>query len=188
MLLYSADWAGIWMWLWYSDLILFTPKSLSSFHDRSSISWHSKWLLIPQVTSWALDAFHNREASLWHKIRDIFTRIYLLKIQTPSTLTHEWIECLYWQAHSAHSTMFCLQHYEHHTDWWADSLSDGLCRNVNLIFCSSFTSSSEQLSSFSGKHRNAVMNHFVHTSLCCQATQRMCQRFGWFFTQLWRGM
>lgn len=61
MLLYSADWAGIWMWLWYSDLILFTPKSLSSFHGRSSISWHSKWLLIPQVTSWALDAFHNRK-------------------------------------------------------------------------------------------------------------------------------
>lgn len=58
-------------------------------------------------------------------------------------------------------------------------------------FIISHPRSSDQLPSSPVRHQNAVMNHFVHSSrsyLCCQATQRRCERFCWFFTKLWRSM
>lgn len=65
----------------------------------------------------ALDAFHARKLVCDRKIHLTFTRIH---IPCLSKDTHEWVECLFRAAHSAHSAVFFLQH---HGDWWADSLS-----------------------------------------------------------------
>lgn len=145
-------------------------------------AFHSTVHLCPKVLLGSLNAFHARKASLWHKMRFTFTKNHLIQTASVTLLNSPNITC------SAHSDelilhtaqVLCLQHRKHHTDWWADScfslylLSSPLflCGAANLLL-------SDQLRLSPGKHQNAVMNPFVHTSrfcLCCQATQRKCQR------------
>lgn len=74
-----------WTWWWYCNFILFTLKSLSSFHGWRCISWHGNWLFVPHGAFGARNAFNARKASLWIK-KNLLTRIHLMKTSSVTLL------------------------------------------------------------------------------------------------------